>query len=103
MLAHQVDHPLEQFQLIFGLAHAASYNHAFPRTGTKRFDDECFHVVAAVKAEQAGLNPNAVLNEPGNSRLDRIRYRLWIPRSGNPVGIEADHQNARRWGRYVHW
>jgi hypothetical protein len=101
VLSYQVDHSLEQLKLIFGLPHAAAYNHAFPRPGAKGSSDDRFHVVAAVEAKQTGLSTYAVFGESGHSRLDRVCYWPWVPRPGNPVRIEADHEHAERGSRCV--
>jgi hypothetical protein len=102
MLPHQVDHPLEQLKLIFGCAHAAPDDHTLPGPDAKGGSNDSFHVVAAVEAKQTG-STDTVLSEPGHSRLDRVCYRLRIPRPGNPERIEADHEHTRVRSRCIHF
>jgi len=89
---HKIEHLLEQFELVF-VPYAAADDDALPRPGTQDSGDDRRHVVAPVEAEQASLNAEAVLIEPGYARLDGVGYRLGVPGPGNPVRIEPDDQD----------
>ncbi len=99
MSTHQVDHPLEQVQLI---AHTATDDHALPGLRAKGSGDDRLYVVAAVETEQTELGPDALFDEPGTSFLDTVCYRLGIPRPGHPIRIEPDHEYTESEGRCVH-
>jgi hypothetical protein len=89
---HQVDHLLEQLKLT-AVPYAAADHDALPWPGTQGSGYNRRYVIAPVEAEQARLNAEAVLSEPGNSDLDRVGYGLGIPRTGDPVRIEPDDQD----------
>ena len=91
MPMHEVDHPLEQLQLV---AHTATDDDALPELGAKGSGDDRLYVVAAVEAEQAELSPHAVFDEAGPSGFDAVRYRLRVPGTGHPIRIEPDHEHA---------
>lgn len=99
MPTHQVDHPLEQFQLI---AHTATNDDALPLLRTKGSGDNRLYIVATVKTDQTELSPHAVFDEPGPSDLNAVCYRLWVPRPGHPIRIEPDHEHTESGGRCVH-
>lgn len=94
MASHQIDHLLEQYELIIGFPHAAADDNALPWPGLQGSSDDRPHVVAAVQTEQAGLDANALLSELGHTNLDGIGYWLGVPRPGNPVRIEPDHKDT---------
>jgi hypothetical protein len=87
VLSYQVDHLLEQLELILGCPHAAADNDALPRPGAQGITDHRHHIIAAVEAKQARLDSDAMLGEPRDSHRDGIGDRLRIPRPGNPVRI----------------
>ena len=94
MASHQIDHLLEQYELIIGFPHAAADDNALPWPGLQGSSDDRPHVVAAVQTEQAGLDANALLSELGHTNLDGIGYWLGVPRPGHPVRIEPDHKDT---------
>jgi hypothetical protein len=100
--SHQIDHLLEQLELIFPRPHTAADNDALPRSGAQGISNDRLNVVAAVQADQASFDADAVLGESGYARLDCVGYRLRIPGPGDPVRVEPDHENAGRRGRCVH-
>ena len=67
---------------------------ALPGMGLQRTADDRFHIVASVEADQAGLNANAMFSEFGQSRRDRLGYRLGVPRPGHPIRIKPNNQDA---------
>src|SRR5215207_749678 len=98
--SHQVDHLLEQLELV---ANTATDRDALPPSGAQGVSDDRLHVVAAIEAEQAGLNADAVLGEPGYADLNRLGHRLGIPWPGNPVRVESDHENPGSRSRAHFW
>ncbi len=62
--------------------------------GSQRIPDHCFNVVASIKTDEAGLDAHVMFGELGQSRLDRLRCRLGIPRPGHPIRIESDDEDA---------
>ncbi len=54
---HQIDHSLEQLELIVGLAHPAADDDALPRPGSQGSGDHRLHVVAAVEANRQDSAP----------------------------------------------
>lgn len=56
--------------------------------------DVGFHVVTSIKTDEAGLEAHAMFGELGQSRLDRLGYRLGIPRPGHSIRIEPDDEDA---------
>jgi hypothetical protein len=96
---HQVNHPLEQVQLI---THTATNDDALPTPGAKGSGDYCLYVVATVETDQAELSPHAMLDEPGPPDLHAVRYRLRIPRPRHPIRIEPDHEHPQFEGRRLH-
>ena len=98
---HQIEHLLEQLEQIF-VPHPAADDDTLPWPGPQGSGDDNLHVVAAVQAEQASPNADAVLREPGYPHLDCVGYRLGIPRPGNPVRIEPDHEDLGYQGYRVH-
>ncbi len=75
--SHQIDHLLEQLDLIFGLAHSTADNDALPRPSAQGIGDPRQHTVAAVEAKQAGFHTDAVLSESRHAR----RFALGSPMS----------------------
>jgi len=68
------EHLLERLELIF-VPDAGADDDTLPRSGTQGSGDGRRHVVAPVEAEQASLNGDTVLSEPGYAHLDRAGYR----------------------------
>jgi hypothetical protein len=99
---YQVDDLLEQLKLIFGFPYAATDDDAFPGPRAQGMADDRFQVVAAVEAEQAGLDADAVLGESSYADLDCVGYRLRVPGPGNPIRVKADHEDAGYRGCRVH-
>lgn len=99
MPTRQVDHPLEQFQLI---AYTAANDDALPRLRAKGSGDDGLYVVATVEAEQTELSPHALFDEPGPSDFNAVCYRLGVPRPWHPIRIEPDHEHTESEGRCVH-
>jgi hypothetical protein len=97
----QIDHLLEQVELVL-VPYAAADDDTLPRLGPQASGDDRRHVIAPVQADQACLDADTVLREPGYARLDRFGYRPGVPRSGNPVRIEPNHQDAGRGDCRVH-
>jgi len=62
--------------------------------GAQRIADDGLHIVASIEADQAGLDTYAMLAEFGESRLDRLGYRLWFPRPGYPILVKPDDEDA---------
>ena len=73
---------------------ATANGDALPRMGPQSFPDDRFHVVTSIKADEAGLDAHAVFGELGQARLDRLGYRLRVPRPGHPIRIKPDDQDA---------
>lgn len=99
MPTYQVDHPLEQLQLI---AHTAANDDALPGLSAKGTSDDRLHIIAAVKADQAEHGPDAVSDESRLPDFDAICYWLRIPWPRHPIRIEPDHEHTRGEDRSVH-
>ena len=74
---------------------ATADSDALPGMGLQRVADDRFHVVASIETDQAGLNTNTMFSEFGQSRLDRLGYRLGVPWPGHPIRIKPNDQDAR--------
>jgi hypothetical protein len=57
---------------------AAADDDALPWPGMQGSGDDGRHVVAPVQADQARLDTEAVLSEPGYAHLDRVGYWLGV-------------------------
>lgn len=91
---NQVDHSLEELDLIVGVPQAAADGHALPRMGSQRVPHDGFHVVTSIKADEAGLDAHRMVGELRQSLLDRLGDRRRIPRSGHPIRVKPDDQDA---------
>ncbi len=63
--------------------------------GLQRTPNDRFHVVTSIEAEQTGFDTHAMFYKLGQSRLDRLGYRLGVPWSGHPIRVEPDDEDAR--------
>jgi hypothetical protein len=62
--------------------------------GAQRIADDRFNVVASIEADQSGLDTCAMLGEFGESRIDRLGYRLRVPRPGHTIRVKTDDEDA---------
>ena len=91
MPTHQVDHPLEQLRFV---ADTATNDDAFPRPGTEGRRHDGFNIVGPIKAEEAELSPQTVLDEAGPPDLDAVGHRPGVPRPWHAIRIEPDHEHT---------
>lgn len=96
MHPHQIDHLLEQIEVIVGVPHAAADRHALPGVLLQGGDDDGLNVIAVVETYEARRDAHSVLGELGQSCFDLLHDGLGIPRSGDPARVEADDQDAQR-------